>query len=391
MWNVWQKYYRYFFWIIVWGGCTQPKENKNQLNKVYHHQICTEWPSKSTPSSIELGSLVCYFSTMPIINSLSKPQKNMLQENLVFFFPKTSIASSEAKNTIKKLHALDQAAYKIRFEEVQIPTQGLKLSVSFDPQKVSMKYDLFDSIGLQKGIVFRFFNQQVLKELNNKCCKPILNTACAKKPSRIVVDCGHGGADFGTVGIFKYPEKTVTLNVGLELARLLKKEGFEVELTRACDVDVSLDNRTSFANQKKADLFVSIHANSAPNKNAQGIETFWMDPALLKSIPCTMDPLSNNMASIVEKERCAASNTLARSIHTHVLNMVNKKCVVVDRSIRTAVSQVLLGSAMPSALIEVGFLSNSHEAHLLEQDYYQKLLAHGICNGVKNYATRIVS
>jgi N-acetylmuramoyl-L-alanine amidase len=215
--------------------------------------------------------------------------------------------------------------------------------------------------------------------------------ACAKKPSHIAVDCGHGGADSGTVGVFGYAEKQVTLNVGLELARLLKDEGFQVTLTRAEDIDMDLDERTTLANKKKADLLVSIHANNAPNKSAQGVETFCMDSTLLACVDCSMDAECKAVACERDRQRCLASNKLANTIHQNVLACANAQYAIADRSVRKSVSQMLLGAAMPSILIEVGFLSNSHEAQLLGQTAYQKLLAQGICDGIKSYAHHVVS
>lgn len=393
MWNV-RNQYRAMVLLLAFAINVEGKESsvaKNQLNKVYHHQMASDTSASAAHASIELGSLVCYFSVAPMINSLSKNQKNKQQEDLVFFFPKTSISSSEAKAAIKSLNANKQSLYTIRFEEVTAPTQGIKLYLAFDPAKVSLKYDVFDSIGLQKGVVFRFFNQQLLKELSGKCCKPVLNVASAKKPSRIVVDCGHGGKDTGTIGVFDYAEKQVTLNVGLELAHLLQDKGYKVVLTRAEDVDVPLDVRTTLANKKKADLLISIHANSASNQSAQGIETYCLDERLLATIDSTLDDRAAAITGGLDRQRCAASNALAKSIHAHVLTQANKEYAVADRFVRKSVSQLLLGSAMPSALIEVGFLSNSYEAQLLGQERYQKLLAQGICDGVVSYADHVVS
>ena len=393
MWNV-KKWYQVAVVLLcalaMSIDCKESGAARNQLNKVYHHQM-TDGLGQSQHAAIELGSLVCYFSAAPVINSLSKNQKNKQQEDLVFFFPKTAVASSEAKAAIKSLNAHKQSPYTIRFEEVTMPTQGIKLYLSFDPERVSLKYDVFDSIGLQKGVVFRFYNQQVLKELNSKCCKPVLNMACAKKPSHIAVDCGHGGADYGTIGVFNYAEKQVTLGIGLELARLLKDDGFNVTLTRSTDIDVALDERTTMANKKKADLLVSIHVNNAPSKMAQGVETFCMDPALLACVDCSMDLECKTLACEQERQRCAASHILAKNIHTQVLACANTQYTITDRGVRKSVSQMLLGVARPSVLIEVGFLSNAYEAQLLGQEEYQKLLAQGIYNGIKSYADQIVS
>lgn len=364
--------------------------HKNQLNKVYHHQMHCDAQEKN--ASLELGSLVCYFSQPPLVNSLTEAHEKKDQnaqpvhQQLVFFFPGVSIVSVDAKSGIEKLHKEANDWYTIQFQEVKAPTQGIKLSLTFDPRKVGLKYDVFDSIKQEKGVVFRFFNQETLRTLSTKSCKPVLNVAHMRKPSLIAIDCGHGGTDLGTVGMYQYKEKDVTLNIGRELASMLEKEGFKTILTRNADVTISLDARTTLANNKRADVLISIHANNAPSATARGIETFFMDPALLTFVDSTMDEAYRNIVACNDREKFQASGSLAREIHRHVLESITLQHQVKDRSVRKSVSQMLLGAYKPSVLMEVGFLSHPEEAKFLGQPDYQKLIAQGICNGVKRYA-----
>lgn len=380
--------------VMVWSNVGYGKDGvknqqSNQLNKVYHHEMLCD-ASKNNSSELELGSLVCYFSQSPVINSLTNRNgADKKGKDLAFFFPQAVVSSAEAKRAIERINKENKTLYAIRFEEVKKPVPGIKLHLSFDADLVSMNYEMFDSIGQQKGIVFKFFNQKTLKNLAGKCCRPVLNLAQIKSPKSIAIDCGHGGKDTGTIGVFNYAEKQVTLNVGLELARLLKNEGFHVILTRDTDTEVALDERTRIANFKKADLFVSIHANNAANKHAQGVETFWMDPALLKTVSSEMDQAGTTIACAWQSEKCQESNKLACAIHKNLLQSLNARYTVSDRSVRKAVSQVLLGFKGPSVLVEVGYLSNPDEAKRLAQLEVQKVIAQGMCNGITSYSATV--
>lgn len=153
-------------------------------------------------------------------------------------------------------------------------------------------------------------------------------------------------------------------------------------LTRSADTDIPLDMRTTFANNfRSADIFVSIHANNG-NDQAQGIETFCLTPQLFKKygayahVSNATDPLANKYND---------SKKLAHSLHTSVVDSAKKKHNVVDRHIKHSVAQVLLGSNMPAALIELGFLSNKREAFLLNDASYRTMLAQGICAGISDY------
>ena len=94
---------------------------------------------------------------------------------------------------------------------------------------------------------------------------------------RIVLDPGHGGRDRGTAGQ-RLQEKTITLNLTNRVARILRSYGYKVDLTRTRDATLSLDARSAYANRAKADLFVSIHVNSAADRSVRGIETFCLTP-----------------------------------------------------------------------------------------------------------------
>ena len=197
-----------------------------------------------------------------------------------------------------------------------------------------------------------------------------------------MIDCGHGGSDAGTVGCNAVTEKEITLAVGRELAQLLEKNDIRVVLTRSDDSTVALDDRTSYANRINADLFVSLHANNAASNRVQGVETYYFDNALLTQCFSSSDHcLCDVMSSC-----CSKSKNLARTIHTHLVAQAKThNAQVCDRQIKKSVSQVLLGTDMPSVLVELGFLSCEREAQLLSSHEYQRVLARGLYEGIRSY------
>lgn len=144
----------------------------NQLKKVYHHTA-----QDSQVRKIELGSVVLYFSDKITINPTKNNQNGGQQE---FFFPNVKVTNVMCKNMIASLNAYAGQNYRAYIQEVVKPSPGIKLTISFDPDKVGLSYDQFDSIGLQKGIIFRMHNKELLKKLQSRN-KPLLQLACKKK------------------------------------------------------------------------------------------------------------------------------------------------------------------------------------------------------------------
>ena len=134
-----------------------------------------------------------------------------------------------------------------------------------------------------------------------------------------------------------------------------------------------------------ADLFVSLHANYGSNKNVSGIETFCLSPALITARPLGTRVVPSGVPSYISHELAAKSNQLARAVHDQTVAYAAKhNSTVVDRQVKHRVAQVLLCS-MPSALIELGFMSHIDEARLLADSEYQAALAQGISSGITLY------
>jgi N-acetylmuramoyl-L-alanine amidase len=354
----------------------------NELTKVFYHRVS----DKQGAAHIDLGKVVFYFTQEPIVNPLPSGRDDN-EQSMTFFFPTTK-ASEQARTMINGINKNSSSLYRMHFELVSKPVQGIKFTIAFDPAKVGFSYETFDSIGLQKGLVFRFYNKALIEQLNSKHTT-MLRTACAHKPG-IVIDCGHGGSDDGTVGFFNIKEKDITRSVGLKVAHLLQQEGFPVFLTRKADESVELDERTTFANTcKQAALMVSIHANSAPRISSRGIETFCLANNLFTSYTPIRDARLAYVHNYLQ-ELNQHSALLAHAVHDNVLlNVKKKQNDVVDRKVKHSVSQVLIGSTLPSTLIEIGFLSNEDEAQLLRDQAYQQLIAQGIYTGICSYLAQI--
>src|SRR5699024_6954476 len=174
----------------------------------------------------------------------------------------------------------------------------------------------------------------------------------------IVVDPGHGGKDPGTSsnGLI---EKTLVLDISKRVVKKLRAEGYAVIITRSNDKYLELGERTNIANTAKADLFLSIHANSG---GGQGIETWWYN----KGYEPTK---SKELATIVQSE-------------------VIKETKANNRGVKNGNLYVNRESKMPSSLVEVGFLDNSNDANKLKQDKYKEKVSKGIANGIERYLSR---
>lgn len=229
---------------------------------------------------------------------------------------------------------------------------------------------------------------------------PSVATGKFSRNKTIVIDPGHGGTDPGAVN-GKLQEKTAVLGVAKKLGEILKTRGYKVYFTRSTDVFINLRTRTKFANDKMADLFVSIHANAAPNavkaKSMHGIETFFLSPARSersknaaalenKSDIEEMNYFSQQtFLNVLNREKIIASNKLGIDIQKEILASARKVYAASDGSVREAPFWVLVGALMPAVLVEIGYITHPVEGEKLFNEAYQKALANGIANGIDGY------
>lgn len=218
----------------------------------------------------------------------------------------------------------------------------------------------------------------------------------------IVIDAGHGGHDPGAVGPRGLKEKDITLAVALKLRKVLEKDGrYVVHLTRDSDVFLELRERTLIANNKGADLFVSVHANATNNGKARGVETYllnWSNDEGALKVAARENSISVNklkekqgelgiiLTSLELTGKRDESVKLANFIQIGVVGSVRESfSQTPDLGVKQAMFFVLLDAKMPSALVEISFISNPVEEKLLAKKEYQENIAKGIAKGIVKY------
>ncbi len=218
---------------------------------------------------------------------------------------------------------------------------------------------------------------------------------------KIVIDAGHGGKDPGAVGKGGTKEKTVTLAIALKLGKLFgEKTNVKVAYTRTTDEFISLKDRTKFANNQNAKLFVSIHCNASKKRSAAGFETFFLSPsrndeaqavAMLENEAIQYEEnrheygdftnekfiLANMMQSVFVKE--------SEELADYVQKGLAKKMTFKNRGVSQGPFYVLMGASMPSILVEAAFISNKSEEKYLNSQAGQQAIAEGIFQGLKYF------
>ena len=216
---------------------------------------------------------------------------------------------------------------------------------------------------------------------------------------RIVIDPGHGGKDPGTVNrLLGLQEKDITLDIGKRLNAILNEHReFEIILTRPRDEYVPLEERAAIANSNQGDIFVSIHTNSAPRLTARGVESYYLnmtaDPRAMEVAAQENAMSSKSMAEmrsildqILRNSKISESKILTQFIQgSMVANLQRKYDAIEDLGVKKAPFYVLLGAQMPSALVEVSFLSNRDEAMRLNVPEYRQAVAAGLYLGIINF------
>jgi N-acetylmuramoyl-L-alanine amidase len=229
-----------------------------------------------------------------------------------------------------------------------------------------------------------------------------LTRALGLKISRIVIDAGHGGHDTGTIGPGGLCEKELVLDVAVRLKKLIEmRMGSEVVMTRSDDTFIPLEERTAIANEKDADLFVSIHANASRDPSARGIETYYLNftsnPEALEVAArenATSQESVHGLQQLIEKialtEKIQESKELAqqiqRSLYAQVAQANGQER---DRGLKKAPFIVLIGANMPSVLSEISFLTNPRDETLLKRATYRQKIAEALYRGIDRYANNL--
>jgi N-acetylmuramoyl-L-alanine amidase len=215
---------------------------------------------------------------------------------------------------------------------------------------------------------------------------------------RIVLDPGHGGKDRGSITLDGHPEKDITLDIARRLRELLRRqEGVEVLLTRERDEQVLLRDRSRFANDAKADLFVSIHLNWLVPATNRGVETFYLgptdDPFLVQLTSrenlesgYSLADVRRLLDGIYLELRQQESQRLASSVQKALFRSLKEETPALrDRGVKSAPFLVLVTTDMPAILAEVSCLSNENEAALLATEEYRQSIAEALRAGIEAY------
>lgn len=219
------------------------------------------------------------------------------------------------------------------------------------------------------------------------------------KLGRVVIDPGHGGHDAGTHGPSGLYEKDVVLDVALRLGALLENRlGSEVVYTRESDVYIPLEERTRIANEHKADLFLSIHANSSPYRTAAGVETYYLNFTTSRAAldlaarenagsQKSVFDLKEILQKIALKDKIDESREFAGCLQTALYGVSAKgNTAAKNRGIKKAPFVVLIGASMPSVLAEIGFLTNAADETLLRKPEHREKIAEALYKGIASYA-----
>lgn len=219
------------------------------------------------------------------------------------------------------------------------------------------------------------------------------------KLGRVVIDAGHGGKDTGTIGPNGLMEKELVLDVALRLGRLITKRlGAEVVYTRSSDAFIPLEERTKIANDQRADLFISVHANASAESTATGVETYYfnltsdrkgLDLATRENATAgsSISDLSDMLHRALLQAKLEESREFAQKVQEALwVNSARMNSKAHDRGVRQAPFVVLIGATMPSILAEIGFVSNPHDEKLMKRSDQREKIAEALLRGVTQYA-----
>ncbi len=228
--------------------------------------------------------------------------------------------------------------------------------------------------------------------------------APATSPSRrdyvIAIDAGHGGSDPGAVGRYDLVEKREALDIARRVAAEINaRKGYKAVLTRDRDVFLSLPSRTRIAKKQGADIFVSIHLNSAPKKSARGIELFFLSPSGAQSTASKLladkdraaeelgvegtrnDDILHMLVDVNQQSMMQRSSLLAEEI----LKAMRQPGLPPTRTVKQKSFAVLKSIDMPSVMVETGFVTNSSDAKILKSDEGKAKTARAIADGVLKF------
>lgn len=225
-----------------------------------------------------------------------------------------------------------------------------------------------------------------------------MTRALGLKIRRVVLDPGHGGHDQGSSGPTGLLEKDIVLDVALRLGELISTNlGSEIVYTRSDDHFVPLEARTRIANDSKADLFVSIHANSSVIRTVSGVETYYLsfttskealDVAARENATSerSVFELRDLLQKIALQEKIDESRDFAARVNSSLFRVWGQSPATRNRGVKKAPFVVLIGASMPSILTEIGFISNPRDEKELRKPETRQRIAEALFKGIEQYA-----
>ena len=227
------------------------------------------------------------------------------------------------------------------------------------------------------------------KKKNSKKRKKTLK----KRRKAVVIDAGHGGRDNGA-SLFGVYEKELTLKISYKVKKRLEKMGYKVYMTRKRDRYVSLLERTEYSNRRDVDIFVSIHVNASPKHKRhilQGIETFYLSAPNAnvrkrRILHKGKTLYSNNIyRKMIGSKKRSYSKYLAKKVKKQVSRNIRRSYGPVKSKLKCSDFWVLIGTKVPSILVETGYLTHKKDRKRLTSNHYQNLIAKGIAEGINSY------
>ena len=357
-------------------------------------------------SQIRKGELNLYFSSkIERVSYFSIPLKDGFSKYVYDIYgatlPSGKGISGHTYKTIKSFRIAQNSPHKLRVVIVSDQKPLDKHVFSENVLAIPLKYgkkSILEGTSLPSSMVTEKITSTSKKSTSKKSTSKNSST----KQYIVVIDAGHGGKDNGASCCKNKKEKKVTLSVAEKLQWKLEKKGYKVYMTRDDDSFVKLPKRTKFANEKKADIFVSIHANASPSKKLanvfKGIEIYYLSPAKTdrakKAAAKENDVMfkgkdfytKNAYLSLISREKIIESHKLGLDVSAQMLSNIRTSYgKVEDGGVKPANFWVLVGAQMPAILVETGYITHPKEGENLMNAYYKDLLAKGITEGIGRY------
>ena len=343
---------------------------------------------------------------------------------LVFDRPRAAAYEMKDANG-ELLLRIDDPAAQPPYRSRSIGSPLLK-SISFDPSPAGLTVHIGKGDDLGRATVFDLKDpNRIVVELEGRKNVPVGGAAVSDPPRAsgratlpgpirpsstafsgtaatarrglrtVVLDPGHGGEQKGAEGSAGLLEKDVTLDTAQRLQKMLQKAGIAVTLTRTSDSDLSLVDRTTVANREKADVFVSIHVNAAPRRDARGAETYYLAYQSVDQEAADLAAAENASAGgaaaglgagsaglvlwdLAQAEHLRESSELAQIVQKELNEALGAR----DRGVKQAPFRVLMGATMPAVLVEVGFISNTSEESVLKSEEYRDKIASALARAL---------